>query len=87
MLPTKWVSLPRLLFFIFPTLVLASPRINNHYSFYNRISFSDTTKTDSVKYETYKNLPLKPQRKISFNSKEGSWTSLDISPDGQHPFI
>ncbi len=28
-------------------------------------------------------LPLKPQRKISFSSKEGSWMSLDISPDGQ----
>jgi Tol biopolymer transport system component len=28
-------------------------------------------------------LPLKPQRNISFTTTEGTWTSLDVSPDGK----
>lgn len=44
---------------------------------------SDTTKKDSSKYEEYKNLPLKPTRKINFTTTEGSWMSVDVSPDGQ----
>jgi len=43
----------------------------------------DTTKKDTAKFTTYKNLPLKPVRKISYTTKEGSWMSLDVSPDGQ----
>ncbi len=31
---------------------------------------------------TTKELPLKPERKISFNTKEGTWISVDVSPDG-----
>lgn len=45
--------------------------------------FADTTKKDTVIYETIKGLPLKPQRKINFTTSEGTWTSLDISPDGK----
>jgi Tol biopolymer transport system component/imidazolonepropionase-like amidohydrolase len=37
---------------------------------------------DTTRYTAYKDLPLKPQRKISFTTTEGTWTSLDISPDG-----
>lgn len=44
--------------------------------------FADTTKKDTAKYQVYKNLPLKPARKIDYNTKEGSWMSVDISPDG-----
>jgi Tol biopolymer transport system component len=44
--------------------------------------YADTTKKDTAKYSVYKGLPLKPTRKINFNTKEGSWISLDISPDG-----
>ena len=44
--------------------------------------FADTTKKDTVIYETVKGLPLKPQRKINFTTSEGTWTSLDVSPDG-----
>ncbi len=44
----------------------------------------DTTKKDTNKYTVFKNLPLKPVRKISYNTKEGSWMSLDVSPDGQN---
>lgn len=45
--------------------------------------FSDTTKKDTVIYETIKGLPLKAQRKMNFTTSEGTWTSLDISPDGK----
>lgn len=44
---------------------------------------SDTTKKDSVKYAEFKNLPLKPARKINYTTSEGSWMSLDVSPDGK----
>jgi len=44
---------------------------------------ADTTKKDSIQYETTKGLPLKPQRKINFITTEGTWTSVDISPDGK----
>ncbi len=80
---TKWISLPRLLLFVSPVIVFATVNTNHLYRPNRRITSSDTTKTDSVKYEAYNSLPLKPQRKISFSSKEGSWMSLDISPDGQ----
>lgn len=49
-----------------------------------RLSIDSTGKdTVKVKYETFKDLPLKPQRKINFTTTEGTWTSLDISPDGK----
>lgn len=38
---------------------------------------------DTAKFTTYKDLPLKPQRRVSFTTTEGTWTSLDISPDGK----
>ena len=40
----------------------------------------DTTKKGQT---TYKGLPLKAGRTIEFNTKEGTWVSVDISPDGQ----
>lgn len=33
---------------------------------------------------TTKGLPLKPERQISFNTDEGTWISVDVSPDGNH---
>ncbi len=48
---------------------------------------ADTTKKDSVKKETpkkpVKDLPLEAGRKIKLQTSEGSWLSLDVSPDGQ----
>jgi len=38
---------------------------------------------DTTKFTMYKDLPLKPQRRVSFTTTEGTWTSLDISPDGK----
>ncbi len=43
---------------------------------------ADTNKKDSAVYERFKDLPLKPERKIKFNTTEGSWMSVDVSPDG-----
>ena len=35
------------------------------------------------KKDDKKGLPLKPERKISFTTDEGTWLSLDVSPDGK----
>jgi len=37
---------------------------------------------DSTKKAT-KELPLEPERTIEFNTKEGTWLSVDVSPDGK----
>src|SRR5689334_8152930 len=44
---------------------------------------ADTTKKDTAKFITFKGLPLKAKRKIRVSTTEGSWTSVDISPDGK----
>ena len=43
----------------------------------------DSTGKDTTKYTVFKDLPLKPQRKVSFTTTEGTWTSLDVSADGK----
>src|SRR5260370_28741320 len=35
------------------------------------------------KKDKKKGLPLKPDRKIEFTTDEGTWLSLDVSPDGK----
>ncbi|WP_315818299.1 hypothetical protein [Paraflavitalea speifideaquila] len=50
---------------------------------WKRETLSDTTRKDTVKYTEYKSLPLKPERKIAFATNEGTWMSVDVSPDGQ----
>ncbi|QLG46334.1 amidohydrolase family protein [Costertonia aggregata] len=50
---------------------------------YAGIKAQDTTKEkDSTKKAT-KELPLEPQRNISFSTDKGTWISLDVSPDGK----
>jgi len=44
---------------------------------------ADTTKKDSTVYTEFKTLPLKPKRTIPLHTTEGTWISLDISPDGK----
>ena len=34
-------------------------------------------------FTRYKNLPLKASRMFDLNTTEGTWTSVDISPDGK----
>ena len=38
---------------------------------------------DSTVYTSFKDLPLKAERTINFDTKEGTFMSLDISPDGK----
>ena len=40
-------------------------------------------KADSVKADSKKPLPLVPERKIRLRTDEGTWISLDVSPDGK----
>ena len=79
----KWVTILKLLLFILPALLFAAAQLNHLPFTFKEIPLKDTVKKDTVMYEAFKGLPLKATRKISFNSKEGSWMSLDISPDGQ----
>jgi len=44
---------------------------------------SDSVKKDTTKYVRYKDLPLKASRKFKYQTDEGTWMSLDISPDGK----
>jgi len=39
-------------------------------------------KKDSTKVAT-KELPLEPERKLSFNTQQGTWMSLDVHPNGK----
>jgi len=43
---------------------------------------TDSTKKDSVPHTKFASLPLKPERHIKFTTKEGTWMSVDVSPDG-----
>ncbi|SDA87423.1 Imidazolonepropionase [Algoriphagus alkaliphilus] len=44
---------------------------------------SDSVKKDSLEYPKFKELPLKPEREVKFTTKEGTWISVDVSPDGK----
>ncbi len=67
----------------FATFSITSSLIEKENIFTLKDVLADTSKKDTTKYEVYKNLPLKPSRKIEYNTKEGSWMSVDISPDGK----
>jgi hypothetical protein len=42
-----------------------------------------TPQADAKPEKKEEGLPLKPTRKISFTTDEGTWMSLDVSPDGK----
>lgn len=44
---------------------------------------ADSVKKDSLDYPKFKDLPLKPEREVKFTTQEGTWMSLDVSPDGK----
>ncbi len=46
------------------------------------LSLSAQQSKDTTKQAT-KELPLEPERKISFTTDKGTWISLDVSPDGK----
>jgi Tol biopolymer transport system component/imidazolonepropionase-like amidohydrolase len=43
----------------------------------------DRVKSDDKDQKKEQGLPLKPTRKVSFTTDEGTWMSLDVSPDGK----
>ncbi|MFN2398494.1 MAG: amidohydrolase family protein [Gemmatimonadaceae bacterium] len=52
------------------------------------VAAQDSTRTDTPAADTAKSrekegLPLKPTRTIRFTTDEGTWLSLDVSPDGK----
>ncbi|HEX4948208.1 MAG TPA: amidohydrolase, partial [Blastocatellia bacterium] len=49
----------------------------------NRTMFAQADKPEDKKDEKKEELPLKPEGKVSFTTDEGTWMSLDVSPDGQ----
>ena len=48
-------------------------------------SFAQEEKKDVAKKEEkkYKNLPIKAERFFDLDTDEGTWMSLDVSPDGK----
>src|SRR6476469_3445628 len=79
----NWLVAARLSLFLFlPAFIFVTAKAD-HKNFYFNHPLTDTTRKDSAKYEEYKNLPLKPSRRINFTTNEGSWISVDVSPDGQ----
>jgi Tol biopolymer transport system component len=43
---------------------------------------TSVTAEDSTAYTRFDELPLKPERRVKFNTSEGTWMSIDVSPDG-----
>jgi len=48
-----------------------------------RAEQQDLVAQEKDKKDEKKGLPLKPDRKIEFTTDEGTWLSLDVSPDGK----
>ena len=46
-------------------------------------SFWQDDKKDTTGQDKFKDLPLKGERTLEFNTKEGTWLALDLSPDGK----
>ncbi len=46
-------------------------------------SMKKVAKMDTMVYTHFNDLPLKPEREINFKTNEGTWMSLDVSPDGK----
>jgi hypothetical protein len=66
-----------------PVAMAGLSRLNsreNRISHFHSYTAGDTTKKDSIKYSAFKDLPLKPTRKIEFSTNEGSWMSVDVHP-------
>src|SRR5688572_31401819 len=53
------------------------------FSAVDEVPYADTSRKDTSKFTINTGLPLKPTRKISFSTNEGTWMSVDVSPDGQ----
>lgn len=80
------ITQPALLVALGTTLSVAAiiPKANQNPTPMNRkMVVSDSTKKDSLDYPKFKDLPLKPEREVKFTTEEGTWMSVDVSPDGK----
>ncbi len=50
---------------------------------FNNANSQNSTKKDSTIFSQFKGLPLKATRAIPLKTNEGTWTSVNISPDGK----
>jgi Tol biopolymer transport system component/imidazolonepropionase-like amidohydrolase len=74
------LSILAALFFVSGGASAASPRVQGDKSKATNNAQAADEKKDEKKDET---LPLKTTRKVTFTTDEGTWMSLDISPDGK----
>jgi Tol biopolymer transport system component len=79
--PRHWSWLLLMLFLT--TQVQATPKIKPKWLDIQQDTTKNKVDTTKKPKKATKELPLEPERKISFNTKEGTWTSVDVSPDGK----
>jgi len=77
-----WYVLPALVLGAIAAGAAAPPAAAKREEVAGQEKGSKDEKKDEKKEEK-KGLPLKPDRKIEFSTDEGTWLSLDVSPDGK----
>src|SRR5437899_1042780 len=77
-----WYVLPALVLGAIAAGAAAPPAAATREEVAGQEKGSRDEKKDEKKEEK-KGLPLKPDRKIEFSTDEGTWLSLDVSPDGK----
>jgi Tol biopolymer transport system component len=77
-----WYVLPALVLGAMAAGAAAPPAAAKREEVAGQEKGSKDEKKDEKKEEK-KGLPLKPDRKIEFSTDEGTWLSLDVSPDGK----
>ena len=61
--------------------------VNRAFTGIRKKPIIDTSRIDTSKVDDfvpYKELPLKAKRKLNFTTSEGTWMSVDVSPDGKN---
>src|SRR6266567_434932 len=77
-----WYVLPALVLGAIAAGAAAPPAAATREEVAGQEKGSKDEKKDEKKEEKI-GLPLKPDRKIEFSTDEGTWLSLDVSPDGK----
>ena len=67
--------------------VLAATAMHLHDETEETGQKASVEKTEKDDEEDKKGLPLKAERKLQYKASEGSWMSLDVSPDGKHVYV
>ena len=68
-------------FLVLLAVVLSSA--NTTYAKAGKEMASATDKATTESKDSQRGLPLKPERTVEFTTDEGTWLSLDVSPDGK----